>query len=181
MHANKASWVFLHRITIFLFYCTSAYNKKQVTQQHKWITTGLLIFKSQLVQKHKMFFLLFSKGHGINQVLKHSPLTHTVANTLSSLLRMQRHPVLSHCSTTVWLKSQAGLLETCWSIWNVRWEHQTYNLLSGQLASSEDSGKQFVSGPIHYGGNFLHWFPAWQLVRMLSFESPRDMYLTYEE
>lgn len=45
------------------FYCASAYNKRQVTRQHEWITTDLLIFKSQLVQKQKMFFLFLSKGH----------------------------------------------------------------------------------------------------------------------
>lgn len=85
--------------------------------------------------------------------------SYKVYNTPSPLPRMQRHSVLSHCSTTVCPKSRAGLVEKCWNIWKIKQEDQTSNSPSRQFANSEDSGKQFVSGPIRYRGNFLHWFP----------------------
>lgn len=178
MHSNKAC-EFSFTVSPFLFYCTSVYNKNRSPSNIEGITTRLFIFKSQLIQKQKMFFLFFPKGCRINptytnRVLKHLHLTHMDYYTLSPRLRMERHSVLGHWSTAVCPKSQAGLVEKCWNIWEIRWEDQSSNLRCRQFVNSKDSGKQFVSGPIHYGGNFLHWFPVWQLVRMLLVENPRN-------
>lgn len=42
-------------------------------------------------------------------------------------------------------------------------EDQASNLLPRTFANREGPAKGFVSGPMHWGGNFLHWFLVWQL------------------
>lgn len=159
----QSLWVFLHS-TAFCYFIAPQHTIK-TGHPAAWVDKkGFINFRKWTdSEKGNVFFLFFPKGCRINQVLKQLPLTHTIYNALSPLLRWGCKGI--SCTATVCLKSQAGLLGNCWDIWKIRWEGESCNLRSGQSANIKDSGKQFFSGPTIFRTG--SWLDSW-LEKLLS-------------